>query len=281
MTPPHHPRKSATLLVMALCVGGGLGVAGIVAGGLKTSRSDDLWLEIAKSGVQLLVVGVLSGGLAATWRYFESQHEARERQSERDRENRLRQTEHERDQRQRQSEFDRDREQERNDRRLAVFAQIVSSYNDVKAIRRELRSFGFRRVEGELDAEQVTEFRRLMSQLNRTQLAFEGMKRELGETDLFGEDTAAVATALFNIEDYLNGTLKLWENDGRDVRVGLSAAVVSSGLDGLIGPAQKFKRGVVAPRDVATQLIHKHLFGPATSATTSQLQSLEVPEQEQ
>src|SRR5262245_19028739 len=58
-----------------------LGAVAIIAGSRGTNPSqdqwlDDLWLEGAKAGVQVVAVGVLGGALAAVWRNITARREA-------------------------------------------------------------------------------------------------------------------------------------------------------------------------------------------------------------
>ena len=111
-----HVAQWVLLLVAAI------GVAGVVtsviaysqareitgAGALE-SWDRDFWLEVAKAGVQLVSVAVLGGIAAGAWR-------ARERS--------------------------RDQEAERKTKLRGERAELVALYNDVKEVRRTLRSLG-------------------------------------------------------------------------------------------------------------------------------------------
>lgn len=228
-------------LVAALIVAGTLSVGGIVIGTLLTDRDDDLWSEVARAGVQVVAVGLIGTAVAAAWRYFE---------------------------------LDRDRQRQVHEQQLAVFRQVVESYNEVKAIRRTLRSLGLRSFTGALNELQVSGFREQMLRLNVVQLSFEALKRELGETDIFKDDSPALVMGLYEIEHYLNGVLHIWENGRSQIDVGSDGEVVSSGLNDLIGPSGCFKAGIGAHREEITALIHKHLFGPPSQSTKDKLSEL-------
>jgi hypothetical protein len=249
---------------------GALSIAGIVIGMLKTDLDDEFWLEIARAGVQVLAVVVIGGAVAAAWRYLEQ----------------------ERSDQQKRLADEREQQRQLHEQQLAVFRQIVESYNEVKAIRRTLRSIGLREATGTMSETQVRGFRELMLRLNVVQLAFEALKRELGETDFFKEDTAEIVKRLYYVESHLNIVLQVWEKDGSAIEVGSDAGFVSLGLVGLIGPSKglkerferrnsrttSFKEGVVIHRREITRLIHKHLFGPASGITKYELDQLENDE---
>lgn len=169
------------VLVAALVFAGALSIGGIVIGMFKTDLDDEFWLEVARAGVQVLAVVVIGGAVAAAWRYLEQ----------------------ERSDQQKRLADERERQRQLHEQQLAVFRQIVESYNEVKAIRRTLRSIGLREATGTMSETQVGGFRELMMRLNLVQLAFEALKRELGETDFFKEDTAEIVKRLYYIESHL------------------------------------------------------------------------------
>jgi hypothetical protein len=235
----HKRRLSARgWLVAALIVAGTLSVGGIVIGTLLTHRDGDLWSEVARAGVQVVAVGLIGSAVAAAWRYFE---------------------------------LDRDRLRQVHEQQLAVFRQVVESYNEVKAIRRTLRSLGLRSFTGTLNELQASGFREQMLRLNVVQLSFEALKREIYETDIFKDDRPALVMRLYEIEHYLNGVLHIWEDGRWQIEAGSDGAVVSSGLNDLIGPSMCFKAGIGAHREEITTLIHKHLFGPPSQSTKDKL----------
>lgn len=244
------------VLATTLIVAGALSLGGIVVGALLTDRDDDLWLEVARAGVQVLAVGLIGGAVAAAWRLFEQV----------------------RSDRQKREADERERERQVHEQQLSIFRKVVGSYNEVKAIRRTLRSLGLRASTGELSEAQVSGFRDLMLRLNVVQLSFEALKREVGETNIFEGDTVDIVKRLHDIEDYLNGALNVWENSGSLIEVGSERSVVSSGLDGLIGSARRFKDGVVSHQREITRLIHEHLFGPSSELAKRELERLDQVE---
>jgi len=222
-----------------------LSLAGVVVGARLTDRDDELWLEVARAGVQVVAVSLIGGSVAAAWKYFEQIRE---------------------------------KKRELREQQLAVFRKIVESYNEVKAIRRTLSSLGFRQATGAMTDRQIAGFRDLMLRLNDVQLEFEAVGRELGETDYFRDDTAKIVEGINEIESHLNDVLQVWEKQGSTIEVGTKSNIVVSGLAGLIGNPDLFKNGVVIPRRKITKLIHAQLFGPASSSTQQELKKLDEHE---
>jgi uncharacterized membrane protein YcjF (UPF0283 family) len=116
-------RHAAWWLLALLTV---LGLVAIITGAWLARLTPDkwldaLWLEVAKAGVQVVAVGVLGGALAAIWQNIRARRE---------------------------------REIERNDKIRAELVSLDALYNDVKAVRRILRSLGLD-LKTYPDAEQV------------------------------------------------------------------------------------------------------------------------------
>lgn len=114
--------SSRNVALWVLLLVGAIGVTGVLISVFAYSQARDLtgagelenwdrdfWLEVAKAGVQLVAVAVLGGMAAAAWR-------ARER--------------------------NRDQEAERKAKLRGELAELVRLYNDVKKVRRTLRSLG-------------------------------------------------------------------------------------------------------------------------------------------
>jgi hypothetical protein len=226
-------------LALALIVAGAVSVAAIVIGALGADRGDDLWLEVAKAGVQMVAVGLIGTAVAAAWRYLEQE---------------------------------RDRKRQVHEQQLAVFREVVWSYNEVKAIRRTLRSLGLRSFTGALSDVQVSGFREQMQRLNVVQLSFEALAREVPETDIFKPDSSAIAKELSAIEAHLNDVLSVWEHSGSLVAAGTDGKVVSS-LERIIR-YEHFKKGVIDHRRKIGALIHDHLFGPQSESAKQELTTI-------
>jgi hypothetical protein len=224
-----------------------VGLAATIIGAWQIKWSDALWLEVAKSGIQVVAVGVLGGALAATWRTITSRREAAIEQDAKKR----------------------DRKIERNEKILTELASMVALYNDVKAVRRILRSLGldlktYPNHEGKnrlLTKEQAAGFHEQMLILSRLQLGFEWRVRQFGASNFLDSDTGKVVENLGSIENHLNGILDLWEQRGWTIREGTPLGVVSDGLVGLFRVRGHLRPGVSAPLSAITGLVNKHVFG--------------------
>src|SRR5262245_40572783 len=56
----------ALLPILPACLA--IGVIAIVVGLSQTTKDDDFWKEFASRGLELVAVGLIGGGLAATWK---------------------------------------------------------------------------------------------------------------------------------------------------------------------------------------------------------------------
>ena len=239
-------RRGLWFLVVALGATTLLGLGMFVAGWTRSTHPEDLWLEIARGGMQLVLVGVIGTAISAGWRWTEQ----RRSDQRRDLELRLEDA------------------REAYERRLATFLQVVTAYNGVKAVRRTLKSLGFKSGDGAIDGWQANGFHAQMARLNELQLEFEAVVRELEETSLFDTDTGAIRANLSAVEKYLNGVLSIWEDDGARIREGSPMKTASEGLKAIV-EYTSFKAGIVTRRREVTVLMHKHLAGntPANPAS--------------
>ena len=226
----------------------------------KDTWLNALWLEVAKGGVQVVAVGVLGGALAAIWQNIRAR----------------------RDQEMNEGKIPRykegDREIERMDKIRAELVSLVALYNDVKAVRRILRSLGLdlktypnndqEQVKNAvLTEEQARGFHEQMLILSRLQLCFEAKAKQFGQTNFLGADTWKVVEALSCIEEHLNQVLDLWEQKGRTIREGTALAVVSDGLVKLFRVRLYLRPKVSDQMREITKLINEHVFGGASNAT--------------
>jgi hypothetical protein len=233
----------------------------------KDTWLNALWLEVAKGGVQVVAVGVLGGALAAIWQNIRAR-----RDQEIERKDKIRDQEIER------KDKDRDREIERMDKIRTELVSLVALYNDVKAVRRILRSLGLdlktypnndqEQVKNAvLTEEQARGFHEQMLILSRLQLGFEAKAKQFGQTNFLGADTWKVVEALSCIEEHLNQVLDLWEQKGRTIREGTALAVVSDGLVKLFRVRLYLRPKVSDQMREITKLINEHVFGGASNAT--------------
>ena len=251
-------RHAAWWLLALLTV---LGLVAIITGAWlahltphKDKWLNALWLEVAKAGVQVVAVGVLGGALAAIWQNIRAR---------------------------------RDREIERNDKVLAELVSLVALYNDVKAVRRILRSLGLdlntypaneqeQAKNALLTEEQARGFHAQMLILSGLQLGFEAKVKQFGQTDFLDNDTGEVVEALSRIEEHLNQTLDLWEENGWRIREGTPLAVVSEGLVKLFRVRDHLRPQVSNQMREITKLINKHVFGGASEDTEAVVETIDL-----
>lgn len=255
-----------------------IGILGAVLA--ESSTADELWLELAKAGIQIVAVGVVGGALAQAWRRIQTQREAAAAA---------------------------------DDKIRAELAELVALYNNVKAVRRRLRSLGLdtklyvpddpadrercpacprkgrrcaacterlaaitqrkeeqRRRAGRtvrLTEEQARGFHAEMWTLNTIQLAYEAKVRQFKQANLLAKaDRKSVKAKLKAIESYLNGVVDdPWEEHGWTIRAGTRLEDVSDPLQKLYRKAE-FRPRLSRPMREITRIMNRHLFGaPSTT----------------
>jgi len=248
---------SAKLLIWLGVAGLLVTVLGIVFASPDGNWLDDLFLEVSKAGVQLLAIGVLGGALTYAWKNLSSERE---------------------------------KESERRAKIRAELVELFSLYNDVKSVRRTLRSLGLdpkysqpswdtpKPAGGQLTDIQARGFHEQMLTLNSLQLGFEAKKRQFEQTDFLGQETPDVVRQLSDIEHHLNRVLAVWERGGWLVQPGTQIKPVSEKLVPLFNGTQ-FRTKVSLPLREITRLINKHAFGEASSETRELVSSLEGQEE--
>ena len=261
-------RRHSEWWLLALLTVLGLRAVFIAAWLASLAPHNDDWLDALSLEVQGpasgRAVGVLGGALAAIWRNTRAR---RDREIER-------------------NDKIRDREIERNDAIRAELVSLVALYNEVKAVRRHLRSLGLdleRYPDNEqeqtknapLTEEQARGFHEQMLILCGLQLGFEAKVRQFGQTNFLDDDTVEVVEALGRIEKHLNSVLKLWEERGWRIREGTPLAVVYGGLKELFRVRDHFRPEVSNQMWKITVLINKHVFGGATKSTEDVAASIE------
>jgi uncharacterized protein (UPF0335 family) len=230
---PHH-RTELKKLLTGVVIGGLILAAGLVLFGAKMAheKGDQIWIEIAKAGVQLGILSIIGGGIAAVLRRLESL-----------------------------------REEQRtlNEYRLNVLRDVTTSYNQIKAVRRILRAFGFNsRMTRPLAPDQVTEFHTQMKSLNEAQLALERLKREVVVRSHAFSEYQKLQEALTTVEGYIGDVLKNWEEHGLDIVVGAAPSVLISmeRLQGFLdSPEAGFRKGAAEPMDLLQDRIHSQTVG--------------------
>jgi hypothetical protein len=223
-----------------------------------------LWLDVAKAGIQIVAVGVVGGALAQAWKAIADQREAAAATKAKIR---------------------------------AELVELVALYNEVKAVRRNLRGLGLdvnlyvpdrnkiqdpktdeerlfeearqertarlRRTVGRrirLTAKQASGYREQMRCLNTLQLGYEAKVRQFEQADLLGDDRRKVVENLKNVESYLNDLVNEWEERGWTIREGTRLDRVSDPLQALYRKAT-FRPNCSRPMRKITRVINRHLFG--------------------
>ena len=170
-----YPWASVTIALVAILF---LGIT-LIAFGLEQSPgpNDEFWIDVAKAGLQVAVItfiGLLVNVLLKSV----------------------------------------DERRRRDEQRLEVFRSIILAYNQVKAVRRNLRTLGFLEPPGKLNALQARGLREQMSALNDAQLSLEAIKREVDESRLFISKKEIVAELVI-AEKYLTRDIHdRWEEAG-------------------------------------------------------------------
>lgn len=207
----------------------------------------DLWLELARTALGLLAVGVAGGFITFEWNDLASRREQVRAEHARTTARAV------------------EARRRRLDRIDAEHNAIVGLYNDVKAIRRALRALGLdsRRVgvagSETLAAEQIEGFRYWMRELSRVQLGFEAKKREFEQLCSSGRATSEQATILRDVEKWLNKVVDVWEEKSASLRDGMAATTITDGLDALIR-SSSLKANVTEPLEQLLRSLYDALL---------------------
>ncbi len=159
-------------------------------------RSDDIWVEAAKSALYLVALATTGGVVAAV---------LRDRDAARDAESR------------------------RRTLLLGYLDGIQATYGQVKAARRMLRTLGFDAPVGRaLTAEQATGFRTQMALLNEVELTFEADgRRAVRMAGELGPAAADIQRELALVTACLRAILFEWERDPTVIGPGESGAALA------------------------------------------------------
>jgi hypothetical protein len=227
----HHGINLKKLLIRAVVAGLALALVLVVFGAKMANDRNQIWIEIAKTGAQLGILSIIGGGVATALRLLESL-----------------------------------REEQRtlNQYRLSVLRDITTSYNQIKAVRRTLRAFGFKAPASPLSPDQVTEFRAQMKALNEAQLALERLKRELTvRPDCFYE-AGQIQCELKTAERYIGHVLDDWQEHGVDIVAGVPPTVMTpmGNLQAFLRESDEgFQAGAAEPMERLQALIHTQTVG--------------------
>ena len=156
-------------------------------------RSSDIWVNLAGSAAQIVVLALAGGVVGAVLRDRDARREdaRRKRQSV-----------------------------------LEFATQVELAFNEIKAARRILRTFGFDAPAGlVLTYEQATGFRAQMAQLNDSQLSVEMYGRVVeARRSLFDPNTESLKQEFVGVSEYLRRVLLEWQTDTTVVGRGADAS---------------------------------------------------------
>ena len=190
------------LLLPAAIIGGGLAIAValFVAGVIHAGA---LGLELAKGGIELLVVVVLGSAVAFGFRQLDDRREERRRLDE---------------------------------YRVAFVEDIRKTDRRIRAARRTLNAFSFGRPVGGLTAEQCREYDLQMRELDEAQLALEALSRTVHddkEGHIFGRNRDTLLAALDHAEKYMHVVIGDWETHRGKVTPGTDWTAAIGPQEGL------------------------------------------------
>ncbi len=182
------------------------------------TRSEDIAVEVAKSGAQLALLAVLGALVTGVFRYLDAEREDDRRRIE---------------------------------YRLGVLREVVASYNRIKAARRILRAYGFGRNEsGDATSAQLREFVAQLRSLNDAQLSLEAIKRQVeADAGAFAHGNELIEL-LGCVEDYVHQVITDWEAGGADFRHvgGMARADAMPHLQELLASqGSSFRHGIADP----------------------------------
>ena len=214
-------RRQRPWIIVGVIVVGALVVV-ITSAVMAPERSSDIWVNLADSAAQIVVLALAGGVVGAVLRDRDARREdARRRQAS-----------------------------------LLAFAnQVDLAFNEIKAARRILRTFGFDAPAGlVLTREQATGFRAQMAQLNDTQLSVEMFGRVVeARRSLFDPNAESLKQELAGVSQYLRRVLLEWETDATVVGpfADVSALVGWKHFGEFVGyddaSSQAFSAGIAEP----------------------------------
>ena len=249
-----RPLKAWWLPLGILGVGLLIAVALFVAGVIHSGK---LGLELAKGGIQLLVVVILGSAVAFGFRNLDDRRTEQRRKEDVAREERLRV----------------------DDYLAKVVDELWAAYHRVKAVRRTLNAYGFgtraSEIKGEFTTEQTQEYDRQMKELDDAQLTLETLKRAVKTDDgrLFGGNPPVIYAPIKRAESYVNDVIDDWVHHRDDVQPGLDRATATNKqtkLSAFLGDARAeggIKTGLSDSIEEAVRLIQEIRFSPDPRAT--------------
>jgi hypothetical protein len=192
------PARLRLLLLAVFVVATVMTVVGIVLAG---DQRTDIAADVAKGGIQLGVIGLLTTAVTQALKRLNDQRDAAQRRAEAEREKREAQAAAAREDTRRLNEY-----------RLTVFRDAVEAYNRIKTVRRTLRSAGLPTQAGNCLAPwQIDEFDRQMRILNEAELSLEKIEREVEARSELFPNVGKEASALTASQRYIRKVLNAWE----------------------------------------------------------------------
>jgi hypothetical protein len=219
---------SVLLLAVVLCI----------AVFLAPSRAPEIWMEIAKACIQLVVVVGLGGAVGAVLKAVDEQ---------------------------------RSQSRLRNDLRFRVFQEVVSAYHRLKFVRRNLRAMGLRRPGPErLRPEQVSALRDGQKTLVEVQLTLEQMHRELETRSIF-DRSEEIRRHLARLLNYLSSVVEEWERYGGQLWKDQQSVLVDElpRLQAFLGRAEDdFRPNAADPMGWVEWIVREELVSAHSSTAT-------------
>ncbi len=224
--PPRPPRpriERAWIIIGAVLLAAVL--MALLGAIMAPERHSDMWVELVKSSIQIIVLAVAGGVVGAVLR-------------------------------------DRDAAREDGRRRraylLAFLDEIEVTYGQVKSVRRMLRTYGFGQPrDGGLTPQQVVGFRTQMAHLNEAQLTYEMHARKVAAlAGRFGASSERLEQDLGHIQGYLASVLREWQAD---------PSVISNGADAAVTRRWEHFTGFVDYEEAATGTFREGVADPMVS----------------
>jgi hypothetical protein len=209
---------------LAILLGGlVVAIALFVAG---TIHSGDLGLELAKGGIQLLVVAILGGVVGFGFRNLDEHRTDQRRREDKELTEKRRQEDDRRLKERRQEDIAREGRRRLDEYRAGFVAELWSAYHRVKAVRRTLTAYGFASKSGTLSEEQCREYDLQMKELDDAQLSLETLMRAVEYDDgrIFGDGREHLRAKLDSAQGYVNHVIGDWEVHRGEVRPGAERA---------------------------------------------------------